>query len=372
MVSISWYDSVARVCNLSNAKCWLKQVSVGACVSASYEERLETQFIQYKSGAEIHALPEIFHYWSNKYLRPRLENVFDIVSARDFYATPFARQIDSSFEQVKFVSIGSGDCSLEIEIVEHLLSTGYRNFSLVCLELSESLIREGRESTQKRSLESYLSISKFDANRESFEGRVHGFMANYSLHHIVELERLFAMIDNCLSPTGCFLTMDMIGRNGHMRWPETLRFVDALWDVIDENKKFNHQLNQHYRKFENYDCSSEGFEGIRAQDIMPLLVSKFSFTQFLAVGGIIDIFIDRSYGPNYDVNSPTDTQFIDFVEGLNSDLINLGFIKPTMLYAAMAKKSAGIKPRTIGNLTPEFCVRDLSDTLRNSEGSVVV
>jgi len=33
-----------------------------------------------------------------------------------------------------------------------------------------------------------------------------------------------------------------------------------------------------------WDCSKQGFEGIRAQDILPLLVKKFSFRSFLGFG----------------------------------------------------------------------------------------
>jgi SAM-dependent methyltransferase len=326
-------------------------------MSDEYQQRLQAQKNQYQTGAEIHELPQIFHYWSHKFLRPRMEAVFNVTSVRDFYAKPFASRLEAALGQIKFVSIGSGDCNSEVEITEYLLSLGHRNFSFICLEVSDTLIREAKSKVRAKGLDSHVHVINFDVNRETLDFPVHGFMAHHSLHHIMELERLFSMIDACLDPSGCFLTMDMIGRNGHMRWPETLGFIDALWNVIDDSKKFSHQFREYHPKFVNHDCSNEGFEGIRAQDIMPLLVSRFSFTHFCAVGGLIDIFIDRNYGPNFNVTNPIDICFIDFVEELNSNLIKLGFVKPTMLYAAMTKKDPAVKPRIIGSLTPEFCVR---------------
>ena len=47
-------------------------------------------------------------------------------------------------------------------------------------------------------------------------------------------------------------------------------------------------------QYENWDCSEEGFEGIRAQDILKLLNKNFYFKKFLAYGNLIDIFIDRN------------------------------------------------------------------------------
>ena len=46
------------------------------------------------------------------------------------------------------------------------------------------------------------------------------------------------------------------------------------------------------------------FEGIRAQDILPLLVERFTFDEFIGFGNVIDPFVDRSFGPNFDIASP--------------------------------------------------------------------
>jgi hypothetical protein len=150
----------------------------------------------------------------------------------------------------------------------------------------------------------------------------------------------------------------MIGRNGHMRWPETLNFVNAFWAVIDPSKKLNHQLKVTHENFVNFDCSKEGFEGVRSQDILPLLISHFSFSAFLATGGLIEIFVDRGYGPNYSSDNLQDIEFIDSIADLNDRLIALGLIKPTMLFAEMGKKGVSKSAKLYKGLRPEFCVRE--------------
>ena len=97
-------------------------------------------------------------------------------------------------------------------------------------------------------------------------------LANYILHHIVELERLFEGVAAAIGSSGVFLTADMIGRNGHMRWSEALGIITALWVTLPDALKYNHHLGSTDYTFNNRDCCSDGgLEGVRAQDILPLL-----------------------------------------------------------------------------------------------------
>ena len=61
------------------------------------------------------------------------------------------------------------------------------------------------------------------------DGSYDAVIANQSLHHVSNLEGLFAAIKDALSPQGRFITSDMIGRNGHMRWPEALDIIHDFW-----------------------------------------------------------------------------------------------------------------------------------------------
>src|ERR1700680_1491810 len=103
----------------------------------AYDQKLEEQKTQYKGGEEIHDLPPIFHYWSHNYLRPRMEEVFGVSTVGGFYAKGFAEQVTVGPGQKKFVSIGSGDSSYEIEVAELLLAKGFENFEIQCLEVRD-------------------------------------------------------------------------------------------------------------------------------------------------------------------------------------------------------------------------------------------
>ena len=81
-----------------------------------------------------------------------------------------------------------------------------------------------------------------------------------------------------------------------MRWPEALFQVNELWRELPERYHHNRQLRRMEPEYENWDCSKEGFEGIRAQDVLPELLKRFHFKLFVGFGNVVDIFVDRSFG----------------------------------------------------------------------------
>jgi hypothetical protein len=106
----------------------------------------------------------------------------------------------------------------------------------------------------------------------------------------------------------------------------------------------------------NWDCSKEGFEGIRAQDILPLLVKIFNFKDFLGFLNITTVFIDRAFGHNFDPSDPKDRFLIDTIAILDDYYIEKGIIKPTQMVAAIGKKYFP-KKNYYKNITPQFSIR---------------
>ena len=131
--------------------------------------------------------------------------------------------------------------------------------------------------------------------------------------------------------------------------------------MLPPEKRKHQILDRIDEDFYNHDCSTEGFEGIRAQDILPNLVPRFHFETFYAFGNLIDVFTSRGYGPNFDSRDPQDAALIDFVEYLNELLIEVGYLKPTRMCAIMSKNPVD-NPRLYNGRTPEMMVRDPEHT----------
>jgi SAM-dependent methyltransferase len=320
-----------------------------------YGSRIQSELETF-DDANVQDLPPIMHYWSNKYLVPMFApfGFTDAIQCFRQYMSRVCRQFPG--ETVSFLSIGSGTCASEINMAEWLRENSIENYTFECVDINPNLLEKGRESAADKNLSNHFTFAPFDVNRWQPKRPYHVILALQSLHHFVELEMLFDKIHGALHPDGYLLTDDMIGRNGHQRWPEALNAVNELWRELPDKYKYNHVLKRFEKMYENWDCSTVGFEGIRSQDILPLLVDRFYFDYFTAFGNIVDIFVDRCFGPNFDPGNEWDRAFIDRVHALDVAAIEAGRVKPTHMMAAMTKKPVE-RTAMHKHLSPEFCIR---------------
>jgi SAM-dependent methyltransferase len=306
---------------------------------------------------EVHDLPEIFHFWSLRYVRPKLEEVFAVSTIDDFYLKYiFQYRTEHPAETLQIASIGAGNSDMEINIARLLLERGFGDFRFSCLDINPAMLARGRQLAAEKGLADHFEFLEADVGRWQPAHPVAVVIAHHSLHHIQNLEEVFAAIRAAIGETGYFATCDMIGRNGHMRWPEALEIVHDIWRGMPDRYKYNSALRRFEEMYENWDCSGVGFEGIRAQDILPLLVRQFHFEAFIGYGNLPDVFVDRGFGHNFDVANSEDTAFIDGIGALNDRLIGEGVIKPTQMMAAMQACPRG-QARCYQHWSPEFCVR---------------
>ena len=307
---------------------------------SEYSDRLEQERARFDADLCVHDLPDIFHYWANKYPRATL-NTHGYDNIVDFFVLEMDRWAGDPRRPLRAVSVGAGDCAHEIDVAKGLLARGMEDFSILCLDISEGALGRANEAIEAHGLAGRISTEVHDFNQGLPGGEFDVVIANQSLHHVVELERLFDSVSERLGDHGCFLISDTIGRNGHQRWPEARALVDEAWHWMPPRYRYNHRLQRQEDSFLDWDCSLEGFEGIRAQDILPLLLERFQPSVFLAWGNIIDVFIDRGFGHHFRQQSEWDLHFIDMVQAMDHAAITSGRTSPTHMLARFQKTARG-------------------------------
>lgn len=336
-----------------------------APAAPDYAARIAAETSIFTDQVEVHDLPPIFHYWSNTWLRPQLE-MFGFSNPDQF----FARSLQSAHAEAtvagrsaRFASIGCGNCDTEVRVAEYLVAQGLDDFVIDCVDLNADMLARGGVLAANAGVARHIAVVQGDFNDWQPCHAYDAVLANQSLHHVMNLEGLFAAIDSALTPSGRFVTSDMIGRNGHMRWPEALRIVNEYWRELPETHRWNRQLRRYEERHQNWDCSRESFEGIRAQDILPLLLERFDFELFIGYGNLVDPFIDRSFGPNFDADAAWDRAFIDRVHARDEAEMLAGRIQPTHMMAVLRKRPwSGPRLHRPG-LAPEHSVRRPRRTL---------
>ena len=332
-----------------------------------YAARLAAEARHYRDDIDVHSLPGIFHYWSNRYVRPKLE-AFGFSNPEAMFRKYLGEQFERHQNQAKrFVSFGSGNCNMEIDLALDLRAQGHSDFVIDCVDLNQSMLERGRASAAEREVIAHVNFVQADFNQWIPEHEYDAAIANQALHHVFKLEDLFAQIKSSLKPHGTLIVSEVVGRNGHQRWPEALSIVREFWRKLPPSYRFNQKLHRYEEMYLNYDCSVDGFEAIRSQDILPLLIQNFHFEVFAAFANVIEPFVDRAFGYNFDAQAPWDCSFIDAVHQRDEREFAAGRLKPTHILAVLGK-NPNVPTLWHPPLTPEFCVRHTQQVIAEPDG----
>ena len=301
---------------------------------STYATRIAAELATYADQEEVHDLPAIYHYWSDRCCSPLLEEVglasLDAFWDRDIAAICGRRAPGPT----RLISVGAGNGDIEIAIADRLRQSGISNLQILLLDLNPTMLDRALVLAEELGLTDQVDVEQGDFNSWKATGPADVYFAHHSLHHVVALEHLFEEVHGSLAADGVLLINDMIGRNGHKRWPEAAELVNRVWSVAPERYRFNHYLGHVDDVYPDLDCSGEGFEGIRAQDILPLLLESFYPATYVTFANVIDPFVDRVYGPNFDPQNSEDTAFIDALARIDDATIDLGLTTPTHMFAA--------------------------------------
>jgi len=305
-----------------------------------YSDRVKSELDFYEDQESVHDFPESQHYINENHLRPLLVDRFPY-GRFDEMVLHFYRLMKEWIPDrpLKVLSLGSGNCDFEINLV---VENGLDCY-VHCLELNLRMLDRAAESAKEKGVSRQFRFMNADANELSLGEEYDLVIAYYALHHFVALEHIFEQVHNALMPHSLFLVNDMIGRNGHLFWDSTLEFCRRIWNLLPKDMKYNHQLREQSTVREQWDCAQEGFEGIRAQDILPLLDRYFNFLDFAPFYAFVNRFTDRDYGPNFNPENPLHRAFLDLIWQLDNHCCANRLLKPTQMMACVVRKDVQVQ-----------------------------
>ncbi|MFD1046853.1 SAM-dependent methyltransferase, partial [Kibdelosporangium lantanae] len=232
------------------------------------------------------------------------------------------------------------------------------NIRLRLLELSTDMRERAATAAARMGVANQVELVTADFNTWQADTEHDVVVGIHALHHVLDLEHLYGQIRDSLDRDGVLVVHDMIGRNGHRRWPEALEVVDRIWATLPPELRRSSLTGQVDDQFVDIDRAADGFDGIRAQDVLPVLLNYLHPSLFLGYANVIDPFTDRIYGHNIDLANPEHVALLDHLGDLDDSLLDLGTVTPTHLTALFHPT---VQPlRAYGTRTPERSVRDTS------------
>lgn len=131
------------------------------------------------------------------------------------------------------------------------------------------------------------------------------------LHHIVELERVIGFVRDALVDGGEFWSIgEAIGRNGNRLWPNDYAAANIIFRGLPERLRLNRATGQVDDDLPDIDCSSGTFEGIRSEDIEPLLSRFLEPVELYRRNCFLWRIVNLAYADNYDLTDETDLQLM--------------------------------------------------------------
>ncbi len=307
---------------------------------------------------EVPDLPDIFHYWSTRYLVPEMSR-HGFNGPEDFFFQYTKAYLKESINQrVNILSLSSEECDFEIRLTKKLLEWQLNDFVIECLDVNRDKLNVGKKAVEAAGLSQYF-LFKHDDPDSWVSFKRHGIVyAHQALHRVSNLEGLFANVKQSLVPDGLFIISDMIGRNAHMQWPETVDALKPFWDELPKSYRYNNLLNRQEAQFINSDHSAREFGSLHSQDILPLLLEYFNFKFFFPYGNLVFVLFDRFFGHNFDTDVDWDRDFVGRVHARDEAGIINGELKPVSMLAVLTNRETETVLRHPA-LTPAHCLRSI-------------
>ena len=197
LIPAAWHPAARRINHVFES--WVSRIRR----PDEYEKRKRSE-LEFFDPEKVYELPAIARYWTNKYLTPMLRT-FGFTNALECFR-PYLLDVcrANASTTCRFLSIGAGSCDAEINIARWLTESGVRNFHFKCVDINGSSIEKALQSAVVHGVQDHISVSVEDLNAWMPTETYRAILAFQSLHHVLNLEKLFHDISTALHHDGYF------------------------------------------------------------------------------------------------------------------------------------------------------------------------
>jgi SAM-dependent methyltransferase len=218
-----------------------------------------------------------------------------------------AREL-SSKKPLRMLSICAGAARVEEQILDHCNGT----VELTLLDASPDLIRRASErlacARPGRTVE--CLIGDVNAGLPG-KGRFDVIVCVSALHHVADLEKVLAQINQRLEDDGEFWSIgEQIGRNGNRLWPEAYEAANRAFATLPERLRRNAHSGQVDALLSDRDFSVGSFEGIRSEELESMLESYLVPEQLYKRNAFLWRLVDATYSDNFDLANAQDLAYL--------------------------------------------------------------
>ena len=278
--------------------------------------------------------PQIFDQWRDGQIakdekNPRIESV------TGYFAASLDRLFDAKpGDTLLILSLGGHSPDFELEIAKSLRGRGREDFRIHCPQ---------RDSEASANLERLAARCGIDQELVPFAASQLDLIADISFHAIIgdgaisESDHPEKLIEVLRLAVDEEVLVVVAEETGAQEVSAAREMGDRIWQLMPERYKLNHSTNtteDHY--WRDSSVAPDSTDDLRLLD---LLRGKFHLSEFTAFGHLIDRFVGREIGPNFDPNDERDLRFIEQIATLDEAKLESGALQPRHMVAELSKLS---------------------------------
>ncbi len=211
---------------------------------------------------------------------------------------------------VKVLSLCAGAARIEAAYAAHLGA----NVEWSLIDINSDLLRLASSQFPP---DIKLDLIEANINDVQYSGEKWDIiMCISALHHVIELEKVMKFCYLSLNADGEFWSLgESIGRNGNRLWPEARDRANAIFKNLPEKYRINSHSLQVDELLPDNDYSVGCFEGIRSEDIEPIIDVWFQQVDVFRANCFLWRLVNLAYNDNYNLNDECDINLVkSFVE----------------------------------------------------------
>jgi len=270
---------------------------ISAAPERKSEEPITVESLLKLPSTEVAESDDVYHYAHRV-----LQSLIPITPPN------FPKRIHSIYQResrpVRILSLCSGTAAIERQMVANAGCP----VEITLFDLNEKLMRKAAAL-----LSSIPQTSGFlgDVNALSVEqfGNMTFDVVMFvsGLHHVVEIEHVLQTVVELLVPNGEFwIVGEAVGRNGNQLWPEALEAANRIFSRLPERFRRNAFTGNVDSTVPETDFSADSFEGIRSEEIEPLLLRYFNPVEMYRTNCFLWRLVNPVYSRNYDLKKQED------------------------------------------------------------------
>ncbi len=261
----------------------------------------------------IHAHSSWHYYWNRVGLRLQQTEYSNLAAHLNRVAATLDRP-------VHILSLGSGYCGNEIELAKNINVA----YSITCTDINDELFTRASQIAAEQQL--HLTFEVQDLNFIKIQRERYDLIfAHAVLHHVINLEYLFDQIVSGLAPDGLLHLVEVVGMNRKLIWDENEDFANAMLAFIPDQITRNIRLK--------IPMETDGMEGIRQEDILPLLNKTFRVEFEWKHGAFMRyICTHPELGRYLDPSDKSARPYLDFLIDCDESSVFRGVLRPLEIW----------------------------------------